>query len=85
MLAAFPLLLAAASPQSVALADNTARPAAPAAAPDDTAATKPADAPAPAPEPQADPQAAPTPGATSSSPHGAGRNGCKPCRSRWRC
>lgn len=58
MLAALPLLLAAASPQSIALADNAARPSAPAVAPDDTAATAPADAP----EPQADPQAAPTPG-----------------------
>jgi iron complex outermembrane receptor protein len=58
MLAAFPLLLAAASPQSIALADNAARPAAPVVAPDDTAAN----APSPAPEPQADPQAAPTPG-----------------------
>jgi len=58
MLAAFPLLLAAASPQSIALADNAARPVAPAVAPDDTAASTPA----PAPEPQADPQAAPTPG-----------------------
>jgi iron complex outermembrane receptor protein len=58
MLAAFPLLLAAASPQSIALADTAARPATPVAASDDTAANPPA----PAPEPQADPQAAPTPG-----------------------
>jgi len=58
MLAAFPLLLAAASPQSIALADTAARPTTPVAAPDDGAAN-PA---VPAPEPQADPQAAPTPG-----------------------
>ncbi|MBW8842787.1 MAG: TonB-dependent receptor plug domain-containing protein, partial [Sphingomonadales bacterium] len=60
MLAAFPLLLAATSPQSIALADNAARPAASATVPDDTAANTPA--PATAPVPQADPQAAPTPG-----------------------
>jgi len=60
MFAAFPVLLAAASPQAIALADNDARPAAPAPV---TAAAPPGDAPAaPAPEPQADPQAAPTPG-----------------------
>ena len=59
MLVAFPLLLAAASPQSIAIADTAARPATPVVAPDDEAAN-PA---APAPEPQADPQAAPTPGA----------------------
>jgi len=59
MLAAFPLLLTAASPQSIALADTAARPATSVAAPDDGAAN-PA---VPAPEPQADPQAAPTPGA----------------------
>jgi iron complex outermembrane receptor protein len=62
MLAAFPLLLAAASPQSIALADNAARPAAPTIAPDTTPAAAPVDTPTPAPEPQADPQAAPTPG-----------------------
>ncbi|MGN6819076.1 MAG: TonB-dependent receptor [Sphingomonas sp.] len=56
MLAAFPLLLAAASPQAIALADNDTRAAVHASA---TTADQPA---APAPEPQADPQAAPTPG-----------------------
>jgi len=58
MLAAFPLLLAAVSPQSIAIADTAARPATPVVAPDDGAAN-PA---VPAPEPQADPQAASTPG-----------------------
>ncbi|HEX7851149.1 MAG TPA: TonB-dependent receptor plug domain-containing protein, partial [Sphingomonas sp.] len=58
MLAALPLLLAATSPQSIALADNAARPASAAATPD-----APADnAPTSAPDPQADPQAATSPG-----------------------
>ena len=67
MLAALPLLLAAASPQSIALADNSARPAPAATTPDKAAAGTTAEspavnAPAPAPDPQADPQAAPSPG-----------------------
>ena len=67
MFAALPLLLAAASPQSIALADNAARPVPAATTPDKAAAGTTTDtpvdnAPTPAPDPQADPQAAPSPG-----------------------